>query len=284
MKISGFTRALILGAVGLGFAQDAPPPEANETRVARSRDKTVLVELFTSQGCNYCPTAERLIAGLPERGYGPDRVIPIAFHVDYFNDPWADPFSRRQFSAREWAYSEVAKQRDSQAESLYFTPMVMVDGRYPMSGYHRDGVERIWPFLKARLDRAVRSRAEAALSLALTGSAEAPRRRSLWVEVRAISGKLVGQERLVGVAITEGPRSTEVPSGENAGETLVEHHIVRRFIAEPVTLARSEPAEATFELQLEDDWQPDRCEVVAFLQDEETGFVHQAATISWTTP
>ena len=46
--------------------------------------RMVLVELFTSQGCDMCPEAERLLGVLAARN---SRVVPIAFHVDYFNDP-----------------------------------------------------------------------------------------------------------------------------------------------------------------------------------------------------
>ena len=62
-------------------------------------------------------------------GYGPDRIVAINFHVDYFNEPWADPSPEKAYSQRQLAYNEVQKRND-----LYFTPLLMVDGRYPMLG------------------------------------------------------------------------------------------------------------------------------------------------------
>src|SRR5690606_1664000 len=97
---------------------------------------------------------ERLIQEMIQKGYGRNRVIPLAFHVDYFNTPWPDPFSSPFNSGRQWAYHEAFKKRDANAPDLYFTPMIMVDGRYPMSGYHSEGTVPLWPLLKARLDRA----------------------------------------------------------------------------------------------------------------------------------
>ena len=47
----------------------------------------VLVELFTSQGCDMCPQAEENLGDLARRE---PRVVPVAFHVDYFNNPWKD--------------------------------------------------------------------------------------------------------------------------------------------------------------------------------------------------
>jgi len=43
--------------------------------------RMVLVELFTSQGCDMCPTAEKVLGALAERDR---RIVPIAFHVDDF--------------------------------------------------------------------------------------------------------------------------------------------------------------------------------------------------------
>ena len=51
---------------------------------ARSPEKTVaLVELYTSEGCDSCPPADRWLSSLGPKGYAPDRVVPIALHVDY---------------------------------------------------------------------------------------------------------------------------------------------------------------------------------------------------------
>jgi hypothetical protein len=253
-------------------------------REVEASGRQVLVELYTSQGCNYCPTAERLLQEMASRGYGPDRVVPLAFHVDYFNTPWADPYSSRDYSSRQWAYNSAFKARDSKTPDLYFTPMVMVDGRYPMSGYHSDGIGPVWPHLKARLDRALRVRREASLTLTVGSPGDAPSLRDVTVRVRPKSARLVGKDLLICVVVTEGTLSTAVPSGENAGETLIEDHVVRRFLYEGVTLRRESPTEASFSLDLGQGWEPSRCEIVAFLQDQESGAIHQLATLPWEEP
>jgi hypothetical protein len=60
------------------------------------QSKKVLVERYTSQGCSSCPPASDVMGQLAALGYGPDGIVPINFHVDYFNEPWADPLFRRR--------------------------------------------------------------------------------------------------------------------------------------------------------------------------------------------
>ena len=260
------------------------PSEPSSVREVQATGLQIVIELYTSQGCNYCPNAERLIQEMIQKGYGRNRVIPLAFHVDYFNTPWADPFSSRFNSGRQWAYHEAFKKRDANAPDLYFTPMIMVDGRDPMSGYHSNGTAPLWPLLKARLDRASRARREASLTVRLETFADRPSHRSITIQAQAKTARLAGKELLACVAITEGPMSTSVPSGENAGETLIEHNVVRSLQYETVTLRRDASTEITLPVTLAEGGDPARSEIVVFLQDEATGAMFQATTAPWNDP
>lgn len=70
--------------------------------------QTQVLELFTSEGCSSCPPADRWLSNLKN---SPDlwvNIIPIAFHVDYWNNlGWKDPFSSRQHSLRQRTYREL---------------------------------------------------------------------------------------------------------------------------------------------------------------------------------
>ncbi|MEW4569566.1 DUF1223 domain-containing protein [Tautonia sp. JC769] len=260
------------------------PGEPAQVREVQATGSQIVVELYTSQGCNYCPNAERLLQEMIQKGHGRNRVIPLAFHVDYFNTPWPDPFSNRFNSGRQWAYHEAFKSRDANTPDLYFTPMIMVDGRYPMSGYHSKGTGPLWPLLKARLDRASRARREASLTLRLESTPDRPAHCSMTIRAQAKTARLSGKELLACVAITEGPLTTAVPSGENAGETLIEHNVVRSLQYETVTLQRDRPTEVTIPVTLAEGVDPARVQVVAFLQDEATGAMFQATTTPWNDP
>jgi hypothetical protein len=67
-------------------------------------NRTVLVELYTSQGCDMCPAAEKILGTLAEQDR---RIVPIAFHVDYFNEPWKDVFSDPLYSQRQMTYKRT---------------------------------------------------------------------------------------------------------------------------------------------------------------------------------
>jgi hypothetical protein len=56
-----------------------------------------LLELFTSEGCSSCPPAEEWTSQLRQNSLLWNQIVPVAFHVDYWNDlGWRDPYSSPQ--------------------------------------------------------------------------------------------------------------------------------------------------------------------------------------------
>lgn len=225
-----------------------------------------------------CPGAEQLLGGLVADGYGPDRVAILAWHVDYFNDPWVDPFSKKEYSSRNWAYNEAFKKRDPAHADLYFTPMIMVDGRYPTSGFYDEGPPAARRALHQRLDRALSDPAEAEITLGPPATDGGKVRRT--VSFRPLANRLNGREVLLIAAVAEDGVSTAVPSGENAGKTLVEKWIVRSFQHQKVALKRG-GGEATIELALEPGARAEKTRAVVFLQDDQTGAILATTTADW---
>jgi hypothetical protein len=242
---------------------------AQDSAKTSTPSKKVLVELFTSQGCNSCPSANVLLGQLAKLGYGPNQIVPIAFHVDYFNEPWVDPFSNKDFSRREMAYNDVLKRKD-----LYFTPMMMVDGHTPMLGSNKPEA------LKA-IKKSLTDQPGASIKLALSG---ADTERSLKVDVSPLGSEIAGRSLMVGVALTEGPITTRVPKGENAGSALVEPFVVRSFAFQQVKLEGSTEQGFTFPIKPPADSVASKCRVAAFVQDWDNGKVYQAESIPLITP
>ncbi len=82
-------------------------------------DRSVVVELFTSQGCSSCPPADRFLAELSKT----EDVIALAWHVDYWDYlGWVDKFADPSHTERQKHYAR------SMGEKMIYTPQVIVDG------------------------------------------------------------------------------------------------------------------------------------------------------------
>lgn len=85
---------------------------------------TALVELYTSHGCSSCPPADRWLSRLASSGGFPERLVPIALHVDYADYiGQRDAYASRQFSPRHRKLTSL------QRLALVYTPRVMLQGR-----------------------------------------------------------------------------------------------------------------------------------------------------------
>ena len=116
---------LVLVFAGFGEAQPGP-------RVP------VLVELFTSEGCNSCPPADRLLEELlQEQPIDGVQVVALSEHVTYWDHQgWKDPFGAQQFTARQQQYGLRFN-----IESIY-TPQLVIDGSRELVGSDKRAIER----------------------------------------------------------------------------------------------------------------------------------------------
>ena len=93
-------------------------------RIKSPDHRVALLELFTSEGCSSCPRADRWLRDLEDDHRLWSQVVPVAFHVDYWDSiGWPDRFARAEFSARQREYA-----RAGNVGSVY-TPGFVVDGR-----------------------------------------------------------------------------------------------------------------------------------------------------------
>lgn len=183
----------------------------------------VVVELFTSQGCSSCPPADALIHDIANDPALRGRVIPLAFHVDYWDAlGWRDPFSSAEWTQRQARYA-----RTMHLSSAY-TPQAVVNGTREFVGSNRSA-------LNAALEKA--SNEKPRNEITLTARREG---NSLIANIHA---NVAASDDLM-LAIVEDGVSTKIEHGENAGRTITNDAIVRKLVrvAPGETTVRLDPA------------------------------------------
>ena len=193
--------------------------------------RPVLVELFTSQGCSSCPAADAFVADLPRLGFGRDRVIPLTFHVDYWDDlGWKDPFASPRFTERQRAYARSGRLRSPDGEDgLHgvYTPQMVVGGRVHFSGGRRD-------VALSEIQRAASAPEEA--QLAIQAALDGPGQNVVvTARLTAPAAAARHQDWRLFVALAQKRARTPVAHGENAGETLSEAAIAR-WLSAPLAM------------------------------------------------
>jgi hypothetical protein len=119
---------------------------------ASSAPVPVLVELFTSEGCSDCPSADSFLRTLdstqPVQG---TQFIVLEEHVDYWDDlGWRDPFSSHALTQRQEDYVERLHLASA------YTPQMVVDGDYQFVGSDRRSAAKAFESTRATEKVAVR--------------------------------------------------------------------------------------------------------------------------------
>lgn len=168
------------------------------TSAVIAQSRPVVVELFTSEGCNSCPPAEAYVGQLSTRS----DIVALAFHVDYWDElGWRDRFALPQSVDRQNIYA-----RNLHRSSVY-TPQLVIDGRSDTVGANSAAVTR------ALSER----REEVPLTLSL---------RDAEVLVDVGARPELPRSDVVLVAYLHHAVSA-IGRGENAGRTLEEFNVVR---------------------------------------------------------
>lgn len=78
---------------------------ASALELSSPPQQITLLELYTSEGCSSCPPADHWLSRLKSDKRLWQRIVPVAFHVDYWNQlGWPDRFSDKRFSQRQRNY------------------------------------------------------------------------------------------------------------------------------------------------------------------------------------
>ena len=216
-------------------------PHAATARSGPAASTAIIVELFTSEGCEDCPAADALLDTFattqPIEGAA---IVALGQHVDYWDRlGWRDRFSSAAFTNRQQAYGAHFN-----TQSIY-TPQMVVDGAAEFVGSDAAAARR-----------------------AIAKATGAPKSLALQVTVTASELPTIGRgdHGDIVIALTEDGLKTDVKRGENRGRTLAHAAVVRRM----VTIGEAAAAGTSTgrgEMTVESDWRRDRLKLVAFVQE-----------------
>ncbi|MFT4064022.1 DUF1223 domain-containing protein [Paraburkholderia sp.] len=237
--------------------------------------RMALVELYSSEGCDSCPPADRWLGQWKSDGAA-HGIVPLALHVDYWNSlGWTDRFSQHRFTERQQRLTHLAG-----AHTIY-TPEVFVAGRELRDWSQRDSFAR-------RIDELVAEPAQASIALALTPPTPGlPGGFSVDARFDSKAASAAGPLSAY-LAVYENSLVSQVGAGENRGATLHHERVVRQWIGPMPLVAgharirqdvRVEDAQAGTNADTNANAPADRFGVVAFVENDATGDVLQAADL-----
>jgi hypothetical protein len=163
-----------------------------------------VVELFTSEGCSSCPSADAVIARLLKKNI--DNIYILSFHVDYWNRlGWKDEFSQHAFSTRQTDYARSLNLNGP------YTPQVVVNGTSEFVGSDENT-------LSNTINKRLKNGTESTLKIKVVKS-----NNSVTVQYENKGGSGL----LLNCAIILPEATTQVRRGENSGRSLYHVNIVK---------------------------------------------------------
>jgi hypothetical protein len=162
----------------------------------------VVIELFSSQACTFCPPADKFLGQLIQQ----QGVIGLSCHVDYF-DVKQGSMSKKFCTQRQTGYINKLK------IPAHYTPQMVVNGHMDVVGYEADRVSAA--ILKARsehIDRVVINR-------------QADGKYAYSVPARDLAGQSVH----TWLAVFDKPHSKTIQDGGNRGKRVTYYNVVSRL-------------------------------------------------------
>jgi hypothetical protein len=215
------------------------------------RETLPLVELYTSEGCDSCPPADRWLSSTFPTGDATASVL--AFHVDYWDRlGWKDRFASADYTARQYASMRA------NGATFVYTPQVLVQGR------DVDAAKRASAVQAARTGAA-----RATISLAVDAG-----------DVRAgaiVADKASRRNAVLWIAYTDNGLVSDVKAGENRGVQLRHDHVVRALYG---PYAVDDAGQASAAVNVVPPKERGRnAALVAFVQNRANGEVLQTVTL-----
>ena len=200
----------------------------------------MIAELFTSEGCSSCPSAEQLLKEMADMTSKETvAVVGLAFHITYWDHlGWKDPYSQPEFTSRQKKY-------DQYLTTQQYTPQVVVNGEFEFVGGNviafRDAISKAagTPYYFSLAATATRSNNQITIDYSVDKKSKS---------------------ELLNVALVETSIENHVKNGENKNRVLKHYNVVRKF--QTVDL---EPS-GKLTLESPPDLDLNKCELVLYVQ------------------
>ncbi|TFH50637.1 MAG: DUF1223 domain-containing protein [Lysobacterales bacterium] len=172
-----------------------------------------LLELYTSEGCSSCPPADRWISKLRDDPRLWREVVPVAFHVDYWDYiGWRDRFASPDYGNRQRDYAR------SRRVSTVYTPGFVLAGEEWRSWFSRPTLILDSSVQAGKLKLSVNDQ-QATIAFSAPAS--------------------VGGDLEVHVAVLGFDLTTDVRAGENGGHKLEHDFVVLGYHSQAMTREQS---------------------------------------------
>jgi len=222
-----------------------------------------VLELYTSEGCNSCPPADRQMSALTDSGLSAERVVPLGFHVDYWDYiGWKDRFASPAYSVRQRDLANLGGAR------VVYTPQFFLNGQDFRGSQSR---------LKSLIGELNKTPARADIQIGLEATTAAQ-----WDIVGQIHVPLAASatDAVVYLAVYESRLASAVKAGENKGVTLKHDFVVRDWLG-PLMMDGSGRLELKRTLQLRPEQKMKDSGVVVIVQNRRTSEVLQALQLPY---
>ena len=218
-----------------------------------------LLELYTSEGCSSCPPADRFLSGLQKSGVNNQQLIPLAFHVTYWDYiGWKDPYASPQHDNRQRRTAKFDKKN-----SIYTPQFVFNGSDYRDYDNFSENVRRnILQISKVDIEINAQKEGE-----------------ELQVAMKTDSSKSKLESVIYYLVLYENNLSSEVEDGENEGVTLHHDYVVRKIHGPFVQDDAEKTALFQQVFHIEKDWKKQDMGLVAYAQDPKNGKILQSVEL-----
>jgi len=262
----GCSQEQVVNEVDTGTGKDAQWEMVRNPGSDIETHDLVVLELFTSEGCSDCPASDDALSLLIKEVWKSEKnIIPVAFHIDYWNDlvdgegdcegKWIDIYSSGNNSFRQFAYCRVMDARPA-------TPQLMING-----------AEYVYDPDKGMMDSLIAGYTGQVplygLDLSLNKENSDFANRRIAVDFSFAKQKEVPDKFRKDIAaqlqvlLVERGLESKPDKGENCGNTLRHNNVVRAVTAKTLRAVRK----GTVIIEYPEDADLSDCSVTGYIQD-----------------